>query len=146
MTTVGGLRKKLTFRVLALRQSEPHTPYDTLFAITCFAEILWCSVCVNLQRFCDVTFASVYRHFTIPVCINLQRFYDTSFASIFITELLRYPIASIYRDFTVLLLLQFTKILRYPVCVNLQRFYDAQFVLIYSSVIHRHFMSDVQSR
>ena len=36
--------------------------------------------------------------------------------------------------------------LRYPVCVNLQRFYDVQFVLIYSSVIHRHFMSDVQLR
>ena len=52
--------------------------------------------------------------------------------------------------FTIPRLRQFTEILRYPVCVNLQRFYgtpfDAQFVLIYSSVIHRHFMSDVQLR
>ena len=55
------------------------------------------------------------------VCVSLQTFYDTR-------------------------LHQFTEILRYPVCVNLQRFYDAQFVLIYSSVIHRHFMSDIQSR
>ena len=36
--------------------------------------------------------------------------------------------------------------LRYPVCVDLQRFYDTQFVLTYSSVIHRHFISDVQLR
>ena len=108
LTTVGGLRKKLTFRALALRQSEPHTPYDTVFAITCFAEILWCSVCVNLQRFCDVTFASVYRHFAIPVCVNLQRFYGT-------------PFASIYRDFTIPCLRQFTEILWCPVCFNLQQ-------------------------
>ena len=39
------------------------------------------------------------------------------------------PFASIYRDFTVPRLRQFTEILRYPVCVNLQRLYDAQFFL-----------------
>ena len=86
-----------------------------------FTEILRCHVCVSLQTFCDT---------------RLRQF----------TEILRYSFASIYRDFTVPRLRQFTEILRYPVCVNLQRFYDAQFVLIYSSVIHRHFMSDVQLR
>ena len=68
------------------------------------------------------------------VCVSLQTFYDTRLHQF--TEILRYPVCVnlYYRAFTI------------PDCVNLQRFYDAQFVLIYSSVIHRHFMSDVQSR
>ena len=99
-------------------------------------------VSVEFTKYGNTLFRPVFtitrlRQFTeilrYPVCVNLQRFYGNSFASI-------------YRDFTVPRLREFTEILRYPVCVNLQRFYDAQFVLIYSSVIHRHFMSDVQSR
>ena len=43
-----------------------------------------------------------------PVCVNLQRFYGT-------------PFASIYRDFTIPRLRQFTEILWCPVCVNLQQ-------------------------
>ena len=91
-------------------------------------------VSVEFTKYGNTSFRPVFtiprlRQFTeilrYPVCVNLQRFYRT-------------PFASIYRDFTI------------PVCVNLQRFYgtpfDAQFVLIYSSVIHRHFLSDVQLR
>ena len=49
--------------------------------------------------------------------VNLQRFYDALFASI-------------YRDFTMPRLRQFTEISWCPVCVNLQRFYDAPFASI----------------
>ena len=66
----------------------------------------------------------------LHVSVQFTKYGNTLFRPVFTTPRLR----------------QFTEILRYPVCVNLQRFYDAQFVLIYSSVIHRHFMSDVQSR
>ena len=60
------------------------------------------------------------------------------------TDILQYPFASIYRDFTIprlrqfilqsfydTRLRQFTEILRYPFCVNLQRFYDTPFASIY---------------
>ena len=49
---------------------------------------------------------------------QLQRFYDALFASI-------------YRDFIMPCLRQFTEILRCPACVNLQRFHNALFVSIY---------------
>ena len=93
-------------------------PVFTIPRLRQFTEILQYPVCVNLQRFYDTPFASIYRDFTVPVCVNLQRLYGT-------------PFASIYRDFTVPLLRQFTEILRYPVCVNLQRFYDTPFASIY---------------
>ena len=63
---------------------------------------------VNLQRFYDVPFASIYRDFMMPVSVNLQIFHDA-------------PLASIYRDFMMPRLRQFTEISWCPVCVNLQR-------------------------
>ena len=95
-------------------------------------------------------------HFSVEVTKYGNKLYRPVFASIYrdftiprlrqFTEISRYPFGSFYRYVTVPRLRQFTHILRYPVCVNLQRFYDVQFVLIYSGVIHRHFMSDVQLR
>ena len=73
-------------------------PVFTIPRLRQFTEILRYPVCVNLQRFYDTRLRQFTEILRYPVCDNLQRFYDT-------------PFASIYRDFTIPRLRQFTEIL-----------------------------------